>query len=188
MLFRSTDATSAYRHVVVFHAEGPMTVVVHGHHGTSRTLKDEDPQNPGVGEILNVAMFPAVNYSQPYEALAVAQMLKRRGYRKVALANPQGMPHVFVEAVKASVGTNGEVIDETEAFDRWQAIKSAEERDFILQAIRMQDSVFQTLLQKIRPGMRDLEVASIIHYEGRLLGSTHGTIIDRKSTRLNSSH
>ena len=51
-----TDATSAYRHVVVFHAVGPMTVVVHGHHGTSRTLKDEDPQNPGVGEILDVAV------------------------------------------------------------------------------------------------------------------------------------
>ena len=41
----------------------------------------------------------------------------------------------------------------------------------------MQDAVFKKVLEKTKPGMRDLEVASIIHYEGRLLGSTHGTIM-----------
>jgi Xaa-Pro aminopeptidase len=169
-----TDANSAYRHVVVFHANDLMTVVVHGHHGTRKETRGEDPAHPGVGEILNVAEFPAVNYSQRYEAEAVADMLRRRGYKRVALANPDGMPHVFVEAVKR---TAAEVIDETEAFDRWQAIKSAEEKALIMKAIEMQDTVFAKLVDRMKPGMRDLEVASIIHYEGRLLGSTHGTIM-----------
>jgi Xaa-Pro aminopeptidase len=172
-----TDATGGYRHVVVFHANDLMTVVVHGFHGTRRTPKGEDPQNPGVGEILNVAEFPAVNHNQRYEAEAIVEMLKRRGYTRVALVNPDGMPWCFVDAVKATLAGKGEVIDETEAFDRWRAIKSAEEKDMIMKAIRMQDSVFTKLLEKIRPGMRDLEVASIIYYEGRLLGSTHGTIM-----------
>jgi Xaa-Pro aminopeptidase len=172
-----TDATSAYRHVVVFHANDLMSIVMHGFHGTRRTLKGDDPAFPGVGEVINVAQFPAVNYSQRYEADAVADLLRRRGYARVALVNPQAMPHAFVEAVHGALAGKGEVIDETEAFDRWTAIKSAEEKDFILRAIAMQDAVFARLVDRIRPGMRDLEVASIIHYEGRLLGSTHGTIM-----------
>lgn len=169
-----TDASTAYRHVVVFHASDFMTVVQHGFHGTRRELRGDDAAFPGVGELINVAEFPAINYTQRYEADALAGMLKRRGYKRVALANPDAMPWAIVEAVKGAVA---EVIDETEAFDRWQAIKSAEEKAMIMKAIEMQDSVFKTLLTKIRPGMRDLEVASIIHYEGRLLGSTHGTIM-----------
>src|SRR4051794_32335670 len=105
-----TDGGGAYRYVVVFHANDPMTVVMHGFHGTSKQLKD-DPQHPGVGELINVAEFPAINYSQHYEATAVAEMLKRRGYKRVALVNPAGMPHVFVEAVKASVTGKGEIVD-----------------------------------------------------------------------------
>ena len=172
-----TDATSAYRHVVVFHANDLMTVVEHGFHGTRREVKGADAQHPGVGEILNVAEFPAVNYNQRYEAEAIVAMLKGRGYARVALINPDGMPWAFVEMIKGALAGKGEVIDETEAFDRWRAIKSAEEKDFIMQAIRMQDAVFEKVLEKTRPGMRDLEVASIIYYEGRLLGSTHGTIM-----------
>ncbi len=172
-----TDAAGAYRNVVVFHANDLMTVVEHGFQGARKEVGGKDPTHPGVGEILNVAEFPAVNYNQRYEADAVVEMLKRRGYKRVALLNPDGMPWAFVEAVKGALAGKGEVIDETEAFDHWRAIKSAEEKDFIMQAIRMQDEVFKRLLKKIQPGMRDLEVASIIHYEGRLLGSTHGTIM-----------
>ncbi|MSQ52875.1 MAG: aminopeptidase P family protein [Betaproteobacteria bacterium] len=172
-----TDATGAYRHVVVFHANDLMTVVEHGFHGTRREVGGKDAQHPGVGEILNVAEFPAVNYNQRYEAEAIVEMLKRRGYSRVALINPDGMPWAFVEMVKGALAGKGEVTDETEAYDHWRAIKSAEEKDFIMQAIRMQDAVFQKVLEKTKPGMRDLEVASIIYYEGRLLGSTHGTIM-----------
>jgi Xaa-Pro aminopeptidase len=171
-----TDGGGAYRYVVVFHANDPMSVVMHGFHGTSKALKD-DPQHPGVGELINVAEFPAINYSQTYEATAIADMLRKRGYKRVAMVNPMGMPHVFVEAVKGALAGKGEMIDETETFDRWVAIKSAEEKEHLMEAVRMQDSVFATLLKKIKPGMRDLEVASIIYYEGRLLGSTHGTIM-----------
>lgn len=172
-----TDAAGAYRNVVVFHANDLMTVVEHGFHGTRREVGGKLATHPGVGEILNVAEFPAVNYNQRYEADAVVEMLKRRGYKRVALLNPDGMPWAFVEAVKGALSGKGEVIDETEAFDHWRAIKSAEEKDFIMQAIRLQDTVFTKVLEKTKPGMRDLEVASIIHYEGRLLGSTHGTIM-----------
>lgn len=172
-----TDGGSAYRHVVVFHAKDNMTIVQHGFHGTRRELDGNDPQFPGVGEVLNVAEFPAVNYSQPYEAQAIAAMLKRRGYARVALVNPDGMPWAFVEAVKGALSGKAEIIDCTDTYDHWVAVKSAEEKDFLMQAIRMQDAVFKKVLEKTKPGMRDLEVASIIHYEGRLLGSTHGTIM-----------
>jgi len=172
-----TDGASAYRHVVVVHANDALTVVQHGYHGTRRELDGRDAQFPGVGELLNVAQFPAVNYSQRYEAEAVAAMLKRRGYQRVALVNPDGMPWAFVEVVKGALAGKAEVIDCTDTYDHWVAVKSAEEKDLLMQAVRMQDAVFKQVLAKTRAGMRDLEVASIIHYEGRLLGSTHGTIM-----------
>ncbi|MBF8264154.1 MAG: hypothetical protein HW384_18, partial [Dehalococcoidia bacterium] len=108
-----TDATGAYRHVVVFHANDLMTVVEHGFHGARRETGGKDPTHPGVGEILNVAEFPAVNYNQRYEGDAIAGMLKRRGYSRVALVNSDGMPWAFVEAVKGALAGKGEVIDAT---------------------------------------------------------------------------
>ena len=39
----------------------------------------------------------------------VVAMLKRRGYKRVALLNPDGMPWAFVEAVKGALAGGGEV-------------------------------------------------------------------------------
>src|SRR5688572_6391338 len=50
-----TDSIGPYRDVVVFHAEDLMSVVEHGFHGARREPKGDDPNRPGVGEILSVA-------------------------------------------------------------------------------------------------------------------------------------
>ena len=171
-----TDAVGAYRLVVMFFADAPMVVIEHGPQGGKRVL-DDDPARPGVGEVHTVAQFPAIAYTQDYEARIVAAVLRERGVRKLGLVNPGIMPHAIVAAVETALAGQAVITDETAFLDMAKAIKSPEEQAMIRRAVAMHDAVFGKLIEKLRPGMRDIDAACIIHDEGRKLGSTHGTIL-----------
>lgn len=171
-----TDTAPNNRHVVLFHKSDLMTVITHGPHGRGRTSDGSEPMFRGVGEIHTVAEFPSVSYTQDYEAAAAIDVLTRRASKAVGLVGRVSMPHVFVERLTEALSGSVRFSDETETFDRWMAIKSAEEKDLIGKAVAMHDAIFAKLLEVVRPGMRDVEVAAFVHFEGRLRGSTHGTI------------
>jgi Xaa-Pro aminopeptidase len=139
-------------------------------------LAGNDAENPGVGEVITTSAFPSIHYTRTYDAQAVADVVSRRGYRKVALVAAVGMPHGFV-AYLQRVLSGAEISDETEFIDHAKAVKSAEEIALIRKAAEMQDAVFAKVLSHIKPGIRDLEVAALAQYEGQLLGSEQGIFL-----------
>ena len=64
-----------------------------------------------------------------------------------------------------------------DAVNRLKAIKSATEKQLIRETAKLQDQVFQRLLLKIQPGMRDSEISAIAQFEGQLLGSEQGIFL-----------
>jgi Xaa-Pro aminopeptidase len=172
-----TDIPAGYPRTVVFHASDLMTVVEHGPEGKRRELGGRDADNPGVGEIFTTAAFPSVSYTQRYDAQIVADILLRRGYRKVGLVAADTMAHGFVDHIENALGNARAISDETDFVDRAKAIKSGEEIDLIKKTADMQDRVFSKVVSQIKPGMRDSDVTAIAQYEGQLMGSEQGIFL-----------
>ena len=171
------DEAPGYRSVIIFHADGPMTLVEHGSHGAHRTSDGNEPIHRGVGEIYNVGQFPAIDYTQSYEAKVVIDVLAKRGYKRLAVTGMNVWPHQFASMFTAAMEGRVELVDVTEFIDHCKAVKSAEELDMCRRAVAMQDAVWQAILDNIKPGMRDIDVDAIIQNASMLRGSTHGTIM-----------
>jgi Xaa-Pro aminopeptidase len=171
-----TDIPAYYPRTVIFHASDLMTVVEHGAAGRRRTVGGNDGENPGVGEIVTTSAFPSVEYTQTDDAAAVCEELIRRGYRKIGMVGASAMPHGFVAYLESKM-SGAEFSDETDFIDRAKAVKGSEEIALIRQTAEMQDIVFGRVLSRVKPGMRDLELAAVAQYEGQLLGSEQGIFL-----------
>src|SRR5271166_821986 len=87
------------------------------------------------------------------------------------------MPHKFVLRIERELEGRASFVDATELVDRIKAIKSEEEQDLIRKCAQMQDEAFKRVVEKIRPGMTDNDIAALAQYEGRLLGSEQGLFL-----------
>jgi Xaa-Pro aminopeptidase len=172
-----TDVPAGYPRTVIFHTTDLMTIVEHGAAGRRREIKGGDLDNPGVGEILTTSAFPSVHYTQTHDAEVVADVLIRRGCRKVGLVGAVGMPHGFVAYLGNALSGKAVFSDETDFVDRAKAVKSPEEIALIRKTAEMQDIVFEKVLSRIKPGMRDIEVTALAQYEGQCLGSEQGLFL-----------
>src|SRR6202795_1802256 len=172
-----TDSPAYYPRTVIFHVSDLVTVVEHGAAGRRRNLDGNDPENPGVGEIITTSAFPSIDYTQTYDAEAVCDELTRREYRKIAMVAASAMAHGFVSYVEERLSGKVAISDETEFIDRVKAVKSAEEIALIKKTAEMQDIVFSKVLSRIKPGMPDAEVAALAQHEGQLLGSEQGIFL-----------
>lgn len=170
-----TDASLSYRRVVVVHRDDLLTVIEHGAAGEARKLDGQQPGYIGVGEVFFQSTFPSVRFTQRYEAELVRDLLRRRGYRRVAVIDGDGMPHGFFETL-ADDGAF-ELIDDTEYFDAAKAVKSPQEQDRIRAAARLQDEVFAALLPQLKPGMCDFEVSALAEYEAKRRGGQFGIVL-----------
>jgi Xaa-Pro aminopeptidase len=106
--------------------------------------------------------------------------LRRRPHRTVGLIAEGAMPHAFVAGIRASL-TNTSFVNASEFIDRLKAIKSAEEIALIRRTAQMQDAVFAKVLEAIRPGQRDVDIAALAQYEGQRLGSEQGIFLGGSS-------
>ena len=176
-----TDSSLFYRRIVVVHRDDLMTVVEHGAAGDYRKLDGEQPGYAGVGEVYSVSTFPSVCFTQDYEARIVADVLRRHGYRRIAVINGGGMPSGFFNTLDQD-GTIG-VVDDSEFLDGVKAVKSEEEQARIRAAAHLQDDVFAAVLAQVKVGMRDLDVSALGEYEARRRGGHFGIILTGSASR-----
>lgn len=177
--FTDLPATNGYPRTVIFHADGPMTVIEMGPFGTVRAL-DNDSLHRGVGELMLTPSFLAINYTHEYDAELAVTALKRRGYRTIGFVGKGAMPHAFVAKIEGSL-TSAAFIDATNFVDYAKAIKSAEEIALIRRTAEVQDAVFGEVLAHIKPGMRDIDVTAIALREGQIRGSEQGIYLGGSS-------
>ena len=169
-----------YPKALAFYRSGLMTVVEHGPTGDRRTLDGSHEAYPGVGEVLTTAEFPSAAQTSGYTGALIGQALLNRGCRRVALAGRGAMPQGFVEALKAAA-PEALALDATEFLDHEKALKSVEELRLLRATAHMQDAIFERLLPRIKPGMRQFEITALARYEGALLGSEQGVFMCRSA-------
>jgi Xaa-Pro aminopeptidase len=174
--FTDIPATNSYPKTVVFHADGPMTMVEMGGFDTVRNLKGADSVHRGVGELLGSPSFLAVNYTDNYQADCIVPGLKKRNYKTIGLVGAGSMPHAFVMRLKEQLGGT-KFMDTTDFVDRLKAIKSQEEIILIKRCCEMQDAIFAKVAANIKPGMRDIDVTALAEHEGRVRGSEQGIFL-----------
>lgn len=166
-------AANAYPVVAIFHADAPMSLIEHGPRGGRQDVS-KHPEFSGVEELLTTTSWRSVPSTYRNEADIACSVLKSRGYHKVGMVGSGGMPFAFVEALTE---TGVELVDATAFFDLCKAIKSDVELEEIRATAAMQDEIFQCLLNQIKPGMRDLDVAAIAQFEARRRGSEQGIVM-----------
>lgn len=164
-----------YRKAVLFDRVDLMTLVEHGALGQHRVTADKDSRHPGVDDIFGVPSFPAVSYTLHFEAEVIAAQVRRRGYRKVAMAGIGNMPHRFVATLNDALA-HVQFHDLTEDMDAFVANKSAEEIALIRQAASLQDQIFSAVLRSAQPGMREAEIVALARAEAFCNGAEGGVL------------
>ena len=176
--FTDFPANNGYPRSVIFPAEGLMSVVEVGPFDGRKELDGDDPIHLGVGEILYSPSFLSVAYTHRYDAEIIDRVLARAGHQRIGLVGAGGLPHDFVGTIEASIrARGGETIDATELVDAVKAIKSDEEMAFIRRAAELQDAVFASVIETIRPGLRDIDVTAAAFAEGQRRGSEQGILL-----------
>src|SRR5262249_3010478 len=171
--FTDIPAHNDYPRNVIFHRDDLMTVVEMGNKDRRHNLGGKDPLNPGVGDWIFSPSFFSVGYTHAYDAVLVAQELKRRGLRTVGWVGRGRLQYDLVRVVEEQV-PNTKFVDATDLVDRIKAIKSDEEIALIRRAAAMQDAQWAKVVAKVKLGMRDSEITALAQYEGELLGSGQG--------------
>jgi Xaa-Pro aminopeptidase len=171
--FTDVPAHNDYPRNVIFHRDDLMTVVEMGNKDRRDNLAGKDPLNPGVGEWIFCPSFFSVGYTHDYDAMLVAQELKRRGYKAIGWVGRGRLQYDLVRIVETEV-PNATFVDATDLVDRIKAIKSEEEIALVRRAAAMQDAQWAKLVKALKPGMRDSEITALAQYEGELLGSEQG--------------
>jgi Xaa-Pro aminopeptidase len=171
--FTDLPATNGYPRTVIFHREGPMTMIEMGPFGSRRELDGKDPVQRGVGLVRNTPSFMSVNYTLGYDAQIALEELKSRNYRRIGCINMGALPYSLVSALQEGLG-NVQLVDCTDAIDTIKAIKRPEEIGLLYRCAHLQDEVFAKVLGMIRPGLRDIDVTAFVQAECMKLGSEQG--------------
>ena len=175
--FTDTPATNAYPRSVIFPVDGLMTTCEVGIFGGEWGYNGDHPEFRGIGKRVSTPSFNgAVDYTGRYDAELMANELKRAGYRHVGLVGPNGMYHGFAQGLKDLL-PNLDWQDATDLVDDIKAIKSAEEIRLIRETAVMQDEVMVQLLDYVKPGMKEYEVAAYMQYLTTLRGGSQGLYI-----------
>jgi Xaa-Pro aminopeptidase len=171
--FTDVPAHNDYPRNIIFHRSDLMTVVEMGNKDRRDRLDGKDPLNPGVGDMIASPSFFSVAYTHDYDAVLIAQELKRRGYKTIGWVGRGRLQYDLVRVVEAQV-PGATFVDATEFIDQLKAIKSEEEIALIRRAAAMQDAQWAKVVATIKPDMRDSEITALAQYEGELLGSEQG--------------
>jgi Xaa-Pro aminopeptidase len=149
---------------------------MHGDFDGVAKLDDKDAAFPGVGLRLTAPSFPACHYCGPYDAKLAADEIRKRGYKKLAVVNPNPAFAGFFKTLDEELG-HPKYVDLTPRIDVHKAFKSDEEIDFIRKAAAMQDSILEDIKAHIKPGMTDADVFGYGHYLGMIRGSETGYML-----------
>lgn len=175
--FTDTPATNAYPRSVIFPADGLMTTCEVGIFGGEWSYNGDHPEFRGIGKRVSTPSFNgAVDYTGRYDAAVMAEEIRRGGYRHVGLVGANTMYHGFAQGLKDLL-PEIDWQDATDAIDDLKAIKSAEEIQLIRETAAMQDEVMSLLLDHVKPGMKEFEVAAYMQYLTTLRGGSQGLYI-----------
>jgi Xaa-Pro aminopeptidase len=180
--FSNQPATNGYPTSLVFPREAGMSLIEQGPFGGLKESSETELRATGMARRLTTPSYPSVAYTGAYDADIVAAELRRLGAQRIGFVAPAAMYHSFGQRLRDVLPVSA-LVDATDLVDRIKAIKSAEERDLIRRVAAMQDEVMAQVLQFVRPGLKDFEIAAYAQYTAQQLGSEQGIYLCSSAPR-----
>jgi Xaa-Pro aminopeptidase len=166
--FSAVAPRHGYPFTVIFPRDDEMTTIASAPPGQGKPPKWA---LYGVKERLGAPYYPSFHYTNTLDAeLAVGVLGKKKG----ATIGWVGMSSInvpFYDYVTKHL-PGATFVDGTDAIDYLKAIKSPEEIEFIKGTAALQDAALNYVRQRIRPGMKDLDIHAEADYISTKLGST----------------
>jgi len=175
--FCDLSASGGYPLSVIFPANGPMTLVMHGPQGHQRAVSPtEDPSLYGVERIVTTWSFSSAAYTSEYDAEQVGRILRDYAGGRIGLVGLAQMPYPMITYLKAALPA-ATFLDGADIVDPVKAIKSDYEREAVARSVALQVAAFEAALDAIEPGRSEWDVAAAALRVARDGGTEHGPIL-----------
>lgn len=175
-----TDLPAAYGYpvTVLFPRDDRMTLIHQGPFGLDFNLPvEDDGLRRGVKRLLNAGFYESAANTARYEGELVEKALDRFDSATIGLVGTSSIPFAVIDHLRRGKFGRATFVDASEMVDNIKAIKSDDELALIRRAAELQDAVMRGVLDAIRPGMRDIDVAALAQQAGQQLGSEQGIFL-----------
>ena len=158
----------SYPFTVIFPIDEEMTTIA--------SAPPNQPRPPewaihGVKRRLGAPYYPSLNYTNAYDAELAVGALKERKNAKIGFVGMSSLHVPFHQYVTQHL-PGATFVDVTDSIDYLKVIKSPEEIELIKQTAALQDAAMDYVRQKIKPGLKDLDIHAEADYVSTKLGST----------------
>ena len=125
----------------------------------------------GVKKRLGAPFYPSYHYTNTYDAELAVGVLKERKGATIGIVGMSSL-HVpfYLYLTQQLPGVT--FVDVTDPIDYLKAIKSPEEIEMIKGTAALQDAALDYVRQKIKPGLRDVDIHAEAEYVSTKLGCT----------------
>ena len=176
--FTDIPATNGYPVTVVFPREGAITVIGQGAFDSVTDIGAEgDGVRRGPARYCGSPSYAAIPYTTRYDSEIAARALAPYARGTIGLLGKGTISAAMIDDLRSGAVATATWIDASDLVDRIKTIKSRAELAFIRRTAALQDSSWQAVLDAIRPGMRDIEIAGIAEQSGRREGSEQGLFL-----------
>jgi len=166
--FSAIAPRHSYPFTVIFPIDDEMTTISSAPRNEG---KPPDWAVRGVKKGLGAPYYPSFHFTNTYDAeLAVGVLNEKKG-AKIGIVGMSSLHVPFYEYVTQHL-PGSIFIDVTDPIDYLKAIKSPEEIEMIKQTAAVQDAAMDYVRQKIRPGLKDLDIHAEADYISTKLGCT----------------
>ena len=175
--FSGIPATNGMPLSLVFPQDDEMTIVSHGQVDTRHEFDSgSDGVLRGTKLALSTWFFPAVTYTQSYEAELLVEALAPYRSARIGLVGTYQMLHATVSQIKREL-PDATFVDASDLVDAIKVVKSAEEIEMIRRAATIQDAALAAAINAIEPGRTDREIAVVAQNASHELGSDQGFVL-----------
>jgi Xaa-Pro aminopeptidase len=173
--FTDLPATNGYPMTVVFPRDADMTIINQGPFGMVKELPHEgDGVRRGAKTWMTTPSYASAHYTAAYDAELAATALSPYAGGTIGLVGTYQMSVAVVDHLRNGRLSNAKFVEASDLVDRIKVIKSAEEKELVIRAARMQDAAMRAAFGALEPGMRDLDVAAIARCHSQRHGSENG--------------
>src|SRR6202167_4517886 len=173
--FTDLPATNGYPLTVVFPRDDLMTMISMGpFDGGGTPTANGDGTARGVKQWFTTRSFASCYYTAGYDPELAARALAAYAGGTIGLLGTYQMSFTLVDYLQKGRFSNSRFVDASDLIDRIKVIKSAEERELIRRAARMQDGAMRAAFAAVEPGLRDRDIAAIAQCYSQRHGSENG--------------
>jgi Xaa-Pro aminopeptidase len=171
-------ATNGYPVTVVLPRDDAMTQINQGPFDMDRELdvNGSDGFHRGIKRLLTTPSYASAPYTRDYDPELACKALEPYRNGTIGLVGTYEMSFAMVDYVKRKF-PDATYVEASDMMDRIKVIKSEEEIELIKGTAAQQVAAMQAVINEIKPGMKDSDVAAIALHAGHDLGSEQGVYL-----------